>query len=141
PQPENHESSRKKRVARGAGVEVQEINRVLKMHIQMAGMMKKMGKGKGGLLGKMMGMGGGAGMPSAEEMEKMQAELAQMDPDAVPPELKERASGKMPKMPAGLPGMGGGMPGLPGLGGKGGLPGLGGGGGFKGLPGFAKKKK
>jgi signal recognition particle subunit SRP54 len=131
-------ASRKKRVAKGSGVEVQEINRLLKMHIQMAGMMKKMGKGKGGLLGKMMGMGGGAGMPSPEEMEKMQAELAQMDPDSVPPELKELASGKMP---AGMPGMGGGMPGLPGLGGKGGLPGLGGGGGFKGLPGFAKKKK
>ncbi|MEM7634038.1 MAG: signal recognition particle protein [Pseudomonadota bacterium] len=134
-------ASRKKRVAKGSGVEVQEINRLLKMHIQMAGMMKKMGKGKGGMLGKMMGMGGGAGMPSPEEMEKMQAELAQMDPDAVPPELKELASGKMPKMPGGMPGMGGGMPGLPGLGGKGGLPGLGGGGGFKGLPGFAKKKK
>ena len=116
-----------------------EINRLLKMHIQMAGMMKKMGKGKGGLLGKMMGMGGGSGMPTAEEMEKMQAELAGMDPAAIPPELKDLADGKMPKMPTGLPGLGG-MPGLPGPGGKGGLPGLGGG-GFKGLPGFAKKKK
>ncbi len=133
-------ASRKKRVARGSGVEVQEINRLLKMHLQMAGMMKKMGKGKGGLLGKMMGMGGGAGMPSADEMEKMQAELAQMDPASIPPELKDLADGKMPKMPAGLPGMGGGLPGLPGLGGKAGLPGLGGG-GFKGLPGLAKKKK
>ena len=109
------------------------------MHLQMAGMMKKMGKGKGGLLGKMMGMGGGAGMPSADEMEKMQAELAQMDPASIPPELKDLADGKMPKMPSGLPGMGGGLPGLPGLGGKGGLPGLGG--GFKGLPGLVKKKK
>ena len=132
-------ASRKKRVAKGSGVEVQEINRLLKMHLQMAGMMKKMGKGKGGLLGKMMGMGGGAGMPSADEMEKMQAELAQMDPASIPPELKDLADGKMPKMPAGLPGMGGSLPGLPGLGGKGGLPGLGG--GFKGLPGLAKKKK
>ncbi len=133
-------ASRKKRVAKGAGVEVSEINRLLKMHIQMAGMMKKMGKGKGGLLGKMMGMGGGSGTPSAEEMEKMQAELAGMDPATIPPELKDLADGKMPKTPSALPGMGGGMPGLPGLGGKGGLPGLGGG-GFKGLPGFAKKKK
>jgi len=132
-------ASRKKRVAKGSGVEVQEINRLLKMHLQMAGMMKKMGKGKGGLLGKMMGMGGGAGMPSADEMETMQAELAQMDPASIPPELKDLADGKMPKMPAGLPGMGGGLPGLPGLGGKAGLPGLGG--GFKGLPGLAKKKK
>jgi hypothetical protein len=68
-------ASRKKRVAQGPGVEVQDINRLLKMHLQMSDMMKKMRKGKGGLLGKMMGMGGGAGMPSAEEMEKMQAEL------------------------------------------------------------------
>jgi signal recognition particle subunit SRP54 len=137
-------ASRKKRVAKGAGVEVQDINRLLKMHLQMAGMMKKMRKGKGGMLGKMMGMGGGAGMPSPEEMEKMQAELAGMDPDTLPPELKEMAQGKMPQMPKGLPGMpsAGGMPGgLPGLGGKGGLPGLGGGSGFKGLPGFARKKK
>ncbi len=50
-------ASRKKRVARGSGVEVQEINRLLKMHIQMAGMMKKMGKGKGGMLGKTDGHG------------------------------------------------------------------------------------
>ncbi|MEE4239277.1 MAG: signal recognition particle protein [Anderseniella sp.] len=137
-------ASRKKRVAKGAGVDVQDINRLLKMHLQMSDMMKKMRKGKGGLLGKMMGMGGGAGMPSAEEMEKMQAELAGMDPSTLPPELREIAEGKMPQMPKGLPGlggMGGGLPGgLPGLGGKGGLPGLGGG-GFKGLPGFAKKKK
>jgi signal recognition particle subunit SRP54 len=41
-------ASRKKRVARGAGVEVQDINRLLKMHLQMADMMKKMRKGKGG---------------------------------------------------------------------------------------------
>jgi len=137
-------ASRKKRVARGAGVDVQDINRLLKMHLQMSDMMKKMRKGKGGMLGKMMGLGGGAGMPSAEEMEKMQAELAGMDPASLPPELREIAEGKMPEMPKGLPGlgsMGGGLPGgLPGLGGKGGLPGLGGG-GFKGLPGFARKKK
>ena len=38
-------ASRKKRIAAGAGVQVQEVNKVLKMHKQMAGMMKKMGKG------------------------------------------------------------------------------------------------
>ena len=38
-------ASRKKRVASGAGLEVQELNRLLKQHKQMAEMMKKMGKG------------------------------------------------------------------------------------------------
>ena len=72
------------------------------------------------------------------------AELANLDPDALPPELKDMAQGKMPAAPKGLPGPGGSLPGLggglPGLGAPKGLPGLGGG-GFKGLPGFAKKKK
>jgi signal recognition particle subunit SRP54 len=132
--PQILQASRKKRIAAGAGqLRCSDLNKLLKMHRQMADMMKK----------KMMGMGGGAGMPSPEEMEKMQAELAGMDPSTLPPELREIAEGKMPQMPKGLPGLpgAGGMPGgLPGLGGKGGLPGLGGG-GFKGLPGFGKKKK
>jgi signal recognition particle subunit SRP54 len=62
-QPELLAASRKKRVAAGAGVEVSEINRLLKMHRQMADMMKKMGQmGKKGLmrgaLSQMMGKGG-----------------------------------------------------------------------------------
>lgn len=59
-------ASRKRRVAAGAGVEVQEINRLLKMHRQMADMMKKMGKGgMKGLMGALGGMGGmpGGGLP------------------------------------------------------------------------------
>ena len=36
-------ASRKKRVAAGSGTKVEEINRLLKMHLQMADMMKKMG--------------------------------------------------------------------------------------------------
>ena len=44
-------ASRKKRVARGAGVEVQDINRLLKQFTQMQKMMKKM---KGGGMAKMM---------------------------------------------------------------------------------------
>ncbi len=49
--------SRRKRIASGAGVEVQDVNKLLKMHRQMSDMMKKMGKGK-----MPFGMGGG-GMP------------------------------------------------------------------------------
>ena len=37
-------ASRKKRVAAGSGTKVEEINRLLKMHLQMADMMKKMGR-------------------------------------------------------------------------------------------------
>ncbi len=37
-------ASRKKRIASGSGVSVQEVNRLLKQHKQMAGMMKKIGK-------------------------------------------------------------------------------------------------
>ncbi len=59
-------------MAAGSGTKVEEINRLLKMHLQMGAMMKQMGQGKG-LLGKLMG---GKGAPDAAELEKMQAELA-----------------------------------------------------------------
>ncbi len=111
-QPKMLNASRKKRIAKGSGVEVQDINRLLKMHIQMASMMKKMGKGKG-MFGKMFG--GGGDMPDAAELEKMQAELGNMDPGTLPPELQDMAKGKMPGLGGGLPGLGG--KGLPGLGG------------------------
>ena len=107
-------ASRKKRVAAGSGTSVQEINKLVKMHRQMADMMKKLGKrgGMGGLFG--------GGMPSPEDMAQ-----------AMPP----GASGSVPGMPALPPGSlsKAGLPGLPGLPGssKGGLPGL---------PGFGRKK-
>ena len=50
PQPEVLDASRKKRVAAGSGTKVQDINKLVKMHRQMADMMKAMGK-KRGLLG------------------------------------------------------------------------------------------
>ena len=37
--------SRRKRIAAGAGVDVSDVNKLLKMHRQMSDMMKKMGKG------------------------------------------------------------------------------------------------
>lgn len=55
-------ASRKKRVAAGSGTSVQEVNKLLKMHRQMADMMKKLGKGgMKGLAGMLGGMGGGMG--------------------------------------------------------------------------------
>jgi signal recognition particle subunit SRP54 len=57
--------SRKRRITKGSGTELQDLNRLLKQHKQMAKMMKKM---KGGGMTKMMRglggmMGGGGGMP------------------------------------------------------------------------------
>ena len=65
--PDLLQASRKRRIAAGAGLEVQELNRLLKMHRQMADVMKKMGgMGKKGLLrgglGALLGKGA-AGMP------------------------------------------------------------------------------
>jgi len=48
--------SRKKRIANGAGVQVQEVNKVLKQQMQMSKMMKKMAKG--GMAKMMRAMGG-----------------------------------------------------------------------------------
>jgi signal recognition particle subunit SRP54 len=131
-------ASRKKRVARGSGTKVEEINRLLKMHLQMSDMMKKVGRNPG-LFGKMFGQGQAA--PDAAELEKMQAELSRLDPNALPAELKEMVKGigegGAPAMPdlsqglKGLPGLGGGRQALPGLGGQ---P-------FRGFPGPGMKKK
>jgi signal recognition particle subunit SRP54 len=59
--PELLKASRKRRIAAGAGVQVQEVNRLLNQFEQMQGMMKKM-KG-GGLMKMMKRMGGLPGMP------------------------------------------------------------------------------
>jgi signal recognition particle subunit SRP54 len=86
---------RRARIAKGAGVEVSEVNRLLKMHRNMADMAKAMGKGK--MPFGMPGMPGG-GMPSPEA-------------------LKQLGSGKpLPGLnpQSGLPGLPGGLPGLPG---------------------------
>jgi signal recognition particle subunit SRP54 len=110
--PQILQASRKKRIAKGAGLEVSELNQLLKMHRQMADMMKKMGKmGKGGALkqamqGMMGGKGaGGGGMPDMQ------------DPKALEQATKALGGGK--GMPGGMPGMGGGTQLPPGLGGFG----------------------
>jgi len=107
------QASRKKRIAAGAGQQVSDLNKLLKMHRQMSDVMKKMGKmGKGKMLKQAMsGMFGGKGGPSPEEM------AAGMDPKA----LEQAAKAMGGKMPGGLPGLGGGMglpPGLSGFGKK-----------------------
>ena len=80
--PELLKASRKRRIAAGAGVQVQEVNRLLKEFEQMQGMMKQF---KGGALAKMMRRMGG--------MKGMQGLLG---------------GGAMPPLPPGLGGPGGG---------------------------------
>ncbi|HEY8335748.1 MAG TPA: signal recognition particle protein [Tardiphaga sp.] len=113
--PDILKASRKKRIAAGAGLKVEEVNKVLKMHRNMADMMKAMGQGKRGPMAgiaQAMGFGGG-GMPSPEQMKAM----AEKMPGGLPQGL--------PSLPKEFPGLGGGKPTLPGLGG---------------FPGFGKKK-
>jgi len=125
--PDILKASRKKRIAAGSGSKVEEINRLLKMHRQMADVMKMMGRNKrggiGGMLGNMFGMGGGMPEPTPEMLEQLQKQMGgQLPPDmpgggGLPPMPPGLGSG--PKPPVGLPGLGGAprMPGLPGLGG------------------------
>ncbi len=127
--------SRKKRIAAGSGTDAADINKLLKMHRQMADMMKAMGgKGKGGGMMKQMmgglaskmGLGGAGalgGMPDLSKLDPKQLEALQKQAEA---------AGLRPGSTPGLPG--GGLPGLS----SGGLPGLGG--GLPGLPGLPKKK-
>lgn len=109
--PDILKASRKKRIAAGAGIEVQEINKLLKMHRTMADMMKAMGKGgRGGLAGLAgkLGLGGGLGggmggqMPSPEDMQKLAEKMPKNFPGG--------------GLPPGLPGLGSLPKGLPGLG-------------------------
>ena len=60
--PELLQAKRKIRIAKGSGLTVQEVNKLLKMHQEMSGAMKKLKKmgGMKALMG-MMGGGGGAG--------------------------------------------------------------------------------
>ena len=111
------DGKRKRRVAGGSGTRVEDVNKLLKMHRQMADMMKMMGKNKGMMqrMAGALGMGGAGASPSAAEIERMQAELTRLDPKALeqlPKELKDA----LPKG-GGLPGLRGAMPRLPGLGG------------------------
>lgn len=98
-------ASRKKRIAAGSGTSVQDINKLVKMHRQMADMMKAMGK-KRGALSALFGGGGAPEMP---------ADMPQGG--ELPANFPGLPSGGLPGgLPPGLPGLPGNLPpGLPGL--------------------------
>jgi len=111
--PDMLQASRKKRIAAGAGLEVSELNKLIKQHRQMADMMKKLGQqGKGGMLKQAMRQMMGKGGPGADDMAALQGQTGAMG--AMPPGLS------LPKGFGGM-GMGKGLslpPGLSGLGKK-----------------------
>ncbi|MEX6723227.1 signal recognition particle protein [Parapedomonas caeni] len=91
--PEILNAKRKIRIANGSGTTVQEVNKLIKMHQDMATAMKKLKKMGGlGALGAMLGKGGGLGGM-----------------------LGGLPGGGLPGggLPGGMPGLGGGMPKLP----------------------------
>jgi signal recognition particle subunit SRP54 len=108
--PDILQASRKRRIAKGAGVDVSEINRLLKQHRQMADAFKMMSRGGGkgfAQMASMLGLGGGGPGAGAADMAR----------------LKAMGGGKLPsaeEIQKALPGLGGGDGGglkLPGLGG------------------------
>lgn len=112
--PDLLKASRKRRIAAGSGVKVEEINKLLKQHRQMADLMKSMGSGKrGGLMGRAAQMLGMPNMPtpSQEEIAKLQEKLGAGAPSASGP------GGGIPAAPPAellskkpsLPGLGQGM--------------------------------
>jgi signal recognition particle subunit SRP54 len=139
-------AKRRIRIANGSGTRVEDVNKLMKQHRQMADMMKKVSKGGMGSLagmfgGKLGGMMPDLGnMPSPENMDPKELErLARqmgIDPSMIPQQAAppKDLSDKLPTDVGKLLKSGG--PGLPGLGGAPrfpGLPGLGGG--------FVPKKK
>ena len=116
--PDILKASRKKRIAAGAGVNVEQVNKLLKQHRGMADMMKAMGGGKRGPMGKMaqmFGLGGGMPQPTPEQIEAMQKQLGGQLPPNMPKLPDAPPAGAFGPKP-GAPGLPGAMPKLPGLG-------------------------
>jgi len=99
-------ASRKKRIASGSGTSVQDINRLVKMHRQMADMMKAMGK-KRGVFSQMFGGGPPPELPA-------ELPAGALPPGNLPPLPPGGFPGGLPRGLPGLPGMPKGPPGLPG---------------------------
>ncbi|MEO6396432.1 MAG: signal recognition particle protein [Devosia sp.] len=129
-------ANRRKRIAAGSGTKVEDVNKLMKQHRQMADMMKKVSKGgmsslAGMFGGKLGGMMPGLGqMPDPTNMDpaELEAMARQMgiDPSSLPSQAPpKQLSDKLPtdvsqllKSGSGLPGLGGArFPSLPGLGG------------------------
>jgi signal recognition particle subunit SRP54 len=106
--PDVLQASRKRRIAAGSGVDVADVNRLLKQHRQMADAFKAMSKNGGKGFAQMASMLGG-GAPGGMDMSKLKALGGGKMPS---PEEMEQLAAKL----QGPGGLGGGLK-LPGLGG------------------------
>ena len=106
--PDILQASRKRRIAAGAGVEVSEVNRLLKQHRQMQDAFKMMARDGGKGFARMAGMFGGGGMDAMRAMGGGPRPSQQQLPGAAPPTLP----GLGPKPGPTLPGLGGLPPGF-----------------------------
>jgi signal recognition particle subunit SRP54 len=107
-------ASRKRRVAAGSGVEVSEINRLLKQHRQMADVIKSMSRDGGKGLARMaQSLGGkmGGGMMGGPDLARLKALGGGRLPQDTGGAGQLPSLGGAPSNPPGLPGQ------LPGLGG------------------------
>jgi signal recognition particle subunit SRP54 len=132
-------AKRRIRISKGSGTKVEDVNKLMKQHRQMADMMKKVGKGGMGALSGMFGGKMGQMMPGLGGMDPSKLDPAQleamakqmgMDPKAIagaagaaaPKDISNKLPsdvGQLLKSGSGMPGLGGTsrFPGLPGLGG------------------------
>jgi len=131
---------RRIRIAGGSGTKVEDVNKLMKQHRQMADMMKKVQKGGMGSLAGMFGGKLGGMMPGIGNMDPSKMDPAELERMArqmgIDPATIQQAAGaaapakdisqKLPtdvgqllKSGSGVPGLGGAprFPGLPGLGG------------------------
>jgi signal recognition particle subunit SRP54 len=112
--PDILQASRKRRIAAGAGVDVAEVNRLLKQHRQMADTFKMMSRDGGKGFARMAGMlgGGGAGAGGLDRLKALGGGKVPT-PDAAQLEALAKMTDKLPGgLPGGmkLPGLGGGLP-------------------------------
>ncbi|HZY52253.1 MAG TPA: signal recognition particle protein, partial [Reyranella sp.] len=131
-------AKRRIRIANGSGTKVEDVNKLMKQHRQMADMMKKVSKGGMGSLAGMFGGKAGQMMPGLGNMDPGKMDPKQIEAMArqmgIDPAAMQQAAGTAPKdltqkLPtdvgqllksgSGMPGLGGTsrFPGLPGLGG------------------------
>src|SRR3569832_462104 len=124
---------RRSRIANGSGTKVEDVNKLMKQHRQMADMMKKVQKGGMGSLAGMFGGKAGQMMPGLGNMDptkkdpkQLEAMAKQMGND---PAAMQQAAGAAPKdltekLPTDVGQLLKSGPGMPGLGGTSRFPGL-----------------
>lgn len=113
--PKMMNASRKKRIAAGSGLTVQDVNKLCKQQQQMETMMKRMKKmGMGNMMGMMKDMMGGK---DADMISQLQDEMGEKSDGPLGPNpfADGAPAGGLPGMPGlgGMPPMGAGMGGLP----------------------------